>query len=78
MLLSSLSFEDLVAFNDIFKAFDITESDSKPPATMAVGIGAESVFHRKSTANQVASINILSDVALSDIFEALLLDIEEL
>ena len=43
MLHSRLSFEDLEAFKDIFKDCDISESDSKPPATMAVGRGAESV-----------------------------------
>ena len=40
---SKLSFEDLEAFKDVFKGFDISESDLKPPTPMAVGRGAESL-----------------------------------
>ena len=39
---SRLSLENLEALKDTFEAFDISESDSKAHATMAVGRGAES------------------------------------
>ena len=69
LLHSRLSFEDLEAFKDIFKACDISESDSKSSAAMAVGSGAESVCVLRH--DKQAKVNTIEVKETQDIFRKL-------
>ena len=61
--------EDLEAFKDIFKACDISESDSKSSAAMAVGSGAESVCVLRH--DKQAKVNTIEVKETQDIFRKL-------